>query len=253
MSLPLIASLDERLNAADRTLGWSQPTRRLGFVIPPGLVVVAGASSIGTSSLALKITAELVSWSAACEALLLSVADGPQEIARRLSSYMPVLDRSPQATTQIWIDDGLALATDTIASRARQWAAAHKATRKLIVIDDLQHLAAVEQKPVAGARVATSLRRLASELEVTIMLCAEVPARRRRASWVPMRSDLLVYGPILEHCDATILIYRDAYYHGKTATPSDAELWLWPPQNGRSAVTLNWDTPSGTFGTPIGA
>lgn len=252
MSRPVIASLDELLGP-DREPAWPQPIPGLGLVVQPGLTVLAGACSIGKTSLALKITTELVSCSSSCQALLVPFADGPEEFARRLSRYRPVFDGSPDATARVWIDNGLWLCTDEIADHARQWASMHASACKLIVVDDLQHLLAVEQKAVSGAGVAAAFRELAIELEATIILCARLPSRGRRASWVPARSELLAYGPILKHCDATIMIYRDAYYHRETTSPGEAELLLWPPQHGRSLVTLSWDTPSGTFGPPIHA
>jgi hypothetical protein len=205
-----------------------------------GVTLVAGPPAIGATSLALRIVVDAVASADRAQALVFSVADGSLVMAERIGGYVRELPDPADVERRIDMDRGLALSAKQIVKRTRGWLRARPDALPLVLVDDLPNVRGVDLRRTAGHEAVRRFARVADELGVVILVCATLPPRRRRDSVRPVQSELLAYGPVLDDCQATILLHRDAYFdrHGDR---THAELIMWSRSRGRHWSSLRWD------------
>ena len=93
----------------------------------------------------------------------------------------------------------------------------HKKTNlKVIAIDHLQSIKSDLRSPLSHkdtARICASLKRLAEQLNIAVILLSQLPrAVERRRPQIPRLSDLKEYGEIEKYADKILFLYREEYY-----------------------------------------
>jgi len=87
---------------------------------------------------------------------------------------------------------------------------------KVIAIDYLQLLTSNSRRPLNRkdtTRLCASLKRLAKQLNVAIILLSQLPRTvERRRPQIPRLSDLKKYGEVEKYSDKILFIYREEYY-----------------------------------------
>lgn len=111
----------------------------------------------------------------------------------------------------IWIDDTARPTMGEIAAKCRLHKARHGLD--LVVIDHLHKFPIDENRASGYDRIVDGCKALAKELEVAVILCAQLNrGGLQRASNRPRLEDLKWAGAIEEHADTVLFPYREEYY-----------------------------------------
>jgi replicative DNA helicase len=198
------------------------------------LVIVAGRTSMGKTSLALNIARNAAVEQRACVAMFsLEMAREPlvlrllageanidnrrvrlglhsEEEEKRIMSATGVLSEAP-----IYIDDSPRLRVVDMRSKARRLY--NERGINLIIVDHLGLMLAdwrVENRVQEISYISRSLKGLARELNVPLIAVSQLSrASERRESHRPQLSDLRDSGSIEQDADVVVFIYRDEYYY----------------------------------------
>jgi replicative DNA helicase len=198
------------------------------------LVIVAGRTSMGKTSLALNIARNAAVEQRACVAMFsLEMAREPlvlrllageakidnrrvrlglhsEEEEKRIMSATGVLSEAP-----IYIDDSPRLRVVDMRSKARRLY--NERGINLIIVDHLGLMQAewrVENRVQEISYISRSLKGLARELNVPLIAVSQLSrASERRESHRPQLSDLRDSGSIEQDADVVVFIYRDEYYY----------------------------------------
>ena len=137
---------------------------------------------------------------------------------RELKELLPVADSlSRFGATHLWIDDVSVLTPLSLRAKARRLKAAYDV--RLIVIDCLQLMSVeggrrFENRRQEIARLSRSIKSLAMELQVLILLLSQLDiAPASRSGFLPRLSDLRESGSIEQDADIVLLLHRQDYYH----------------------------------------
>jgi replicative DNA helicase len=214
--------------------GYNELDRILGGFLPGQLITVASRPGMGKTALGTNIIQNVVA--ANRGALLFSLEMAAKELAGRLLSrqadvpYAKLRVDAANLTADDWTT--LQLAAGTIAAqplyvddrppytmasiRARARRAVRTKGIKLVVIDYLQLLAADhrgENRQVEVAEISRGLKMLARELEVPVLVMAQLSrATEKRENKRPQLSDLRDSGAIEQDSDIVIFPWREGYY-----------------------------------------
>lgn len=196
------------------------------------LYIIAGRPSMGKSSLALRII-EHVALVNQLPVLFFSLEMSSMLVATqmvcgksRLNSNnvikgevgekdLPHLIKSAEEFRQapIFIDDSADLSPIEIRSIARKYKRKHGI--KLIVIDYLQRIMLkekVESRQTEVSAISNHMKALAKELNVPVIVLAQLNRNPEGREGKPMISDLRESGSIEQDADVVMLLYRDDYY-----------------------------------------
>ena len=136
--------------------------------------------------------------------------------------------------THLYFDDTSSTTVMDIRSRARRLKAEHGLD--LIAIDYLQLIQApgrVENRTLAVAEMTRSLKILARELNVPIVVLSQLSrATEGRSDKRPMLSDLRESGSIEQDADIVMFLYREDYYNQDTENANITELSIAKHRNG---------------------
>ena len=136
--------------------------------------------------------------------------------------------------TNLYFDDTSSTTVLDIRSRARRLKAEHGLD--LIAIDYLQLILApgrVENRTLAVAEMTRSLKILARELNVPIVVLSQLSrATEGRSDKRPMLSDLRESGSIEQDADIVMFLYREDYYNQDTENANITELSIAKHRNG---------------------
>ncbi len=136
--------------------------------------------------------------------------------------------------TNLYFDDTSSTTVLDIRSRARRLKAEHGLD--LIAIDYLQLIQApgrVENRTLAVAEMTRSLKILARELNVPIVVLSQLSrATEGRSDKRPMLSDLRESGSIEQDADIVMFLYREDYYNQDTENANITELSIAKHRNG---------------------
>jgi len=136
--------------------------------------------------------------------------------------------------TKLYFDDTSSTTVTDIRSRARRLKAEHGLD--LIAIDYLQLIQApgrVENRTLAVAEMTRSLKILARELSVPIVVLSQLSrATEGRSDKRPMLSDLRESGSIEQDADIVMFLYREDYYNQDTENANITELSIAKHRNG---------------------
>lgn len=228
----------------DRTLG----------AMPGQLIVVAGRPGMGKSAVALGMARNMAEagnsvmfWSGEMGDVDLTtrmISDKLWSPSRRLTYWQIASGKYREERFQDIRDAGMALAqlpirieqqpgltVPQIAARARQWK--RKKGLKALFIDHLGLVRAsgryAGNKVAETGEITTSLKALAKELGVPIILLAQISRGvEQREDKRPTLSDLRNSGDIEQDADTVLMLYRPAYYLAKREPhPASAEFIIW--------------------------
>ncbi|HOS19167.1 MAG TPA: replicative DNA helicase [Clostridia bacterium] len=232
------------------------------------LVIVAGRPSMGKTTFALNI-AQYAATRGGKKVCVFSLEMSREQLARRLLCANAGVDMhrvNMGETTEddllklsesleelsganIYIDDTGGMGVADIRSRCRRQKV--RTGLDLVIIDYLQLM---ELTGNTGSRVSDiseatrSLKILARELEVPIILCSQLsrgPETRKEDNHRPIMADLRESGAIEQDADVVMLLYRPAVYAAKddpeALADNSAEVIVAKHRNGPTAtVTLAW-------------
>lgn len=232
------------------------------------LVIVAGRPSMGKTTFALNI-AQYAATRGGKKVCVFSLEMSREQLARRLLCANAGVDMhrvNMGETTEddllklsesleelsganIYIDDTGGMGVADIRSRCRRQKV--RTGLDLVIIDYLQlmELTGNTGNRVSDISEATrSLKILARELEVPIILCSQLsrgPETRKEDNHRPIMADLRESGAIEQDADVVMLLYRPAVYAAKddpeALADNSAEVIVAKHRNGPTAtVTLAW-------------
>lgn len=222
------------------TTGLADLDRAIGGLEDGSLTIVAGATSMGKTQLAMVLANNIATNQEDVRPTLFFSMEMPFEQlgARQLSRESGIglkRLRTGQVTatddmyatvragenTKVWIDDTPSLTVPQMYARARKMRREHGLG--LVVIDFLQLIR--PEKTYRGNKVAEvgeiayAVKRMALELKVPVILVSQL--RRGLDDRRPSMSDLKESGDIENAADLILLLYRLHYYHPEM--PKDVE------------------------------
>lgn len=137
-------------------------------------------------------------------------------------------------STNLKINDDSGITVEEIRSRCRKLQA-ESGDLGLIVVDHLHLMTSGDPEKATGeiGKITKSLKRLAKELNVPILLLAQLNrSLENRNNKRPTLSDLRQSGSIEEDADIVIGLYRDEYYNPDSQDRGIAEVILLKHRNG---------------------
>ena len=219
------------------------------------LVIVAGRPSMGKTTLAMNI-AEFAAANKKIPTAVFSLEMPGEQLTMRLLSSMGRVDQTrlrngrlleedwPRiasavkifADVPLYIDDSAGLSPNEVRTRARRLVREH-GNLGLIVLDYLQlmqgNAGTTESRVAEVSAISRSLKALAKELEVPIMVLSQLNrSLEQRPNKRPIMSDLRESGAIEQDADVIIFIYRDEVYNPETENKGMAEVIIAKQRNG---------------------
>lgn len=260
------ASLKESLEREGMPDGWipglqtglPQLDEAIGGLRGGGLIVVAGRTSMGKTSLAM-LFAEVAGRNKR-NALVLSLEMPAGELTQRMAAgianvnltrivkgRMTGEDMERYATANgkianmpIWIDDKGGQTADHICASARRFAA--RKGLELLIVDQLSLLDySRHDSLVRGIGEATGkFKALAKELNIPVVVVAQLNREAAKDKTVrrPVLTDLQDSGRIEQDADVVLLVHRHAYYEPEKCNPTEAEIIIAKNRQGQRGVTL---------------
>lgn len=283
---PLSALMDaefERLQSRDGgaggiPTGFADLDNLIGGLKPGDMAIIGGRPSMGKTSVGLDIARSVAMrghpvgvfsmemtrkavtsrlW-AACEGV--SVQRTINNTLTDIERHQLLGSRFVTNPPPIEVDDAAGLSVSQVRSRARKMV--RKSGVQLIVIDYLQLMrepGKQESRQVEVSRISSGLKALAKELDIPIVVLAQLNRNSEsRQGNRPRMSDLRESGSIEQDADLVALIHREEFYHiGDDAWHNDpenadklgtGELILEKQRNGPTGlVTLTWRAECSSF------
>ena len=217
------------------------------------LIIIAGRPSMGKTSFALNIAANVAKQHDLAVAVF-SLEMSREQLAMRLLSGEARLEssrlKSGRITEQemeplmeamgtlselpIYIDDTANATVMQMRSEVRRLQAEKKGKLGLVLIDYLQLMEGSSDNRVQElSRITRSLKGLAREVNAPIIALSQLSrAVEQRTNKRPMLSDLRESGAIEQDADLVMMLYRDEYYHPDTVDQGIAEIIIAKHRNG---------------------
>ncbi len=221
---------------------------------PTDLIIVAGRPSMGKTAFAMNI-AENVAVEEGMAVAVFSMEMGASQLAMRLLSQIARIEQSALAKgvlnddewsrmsfaigklhdAPIYIDEGAALTTTEVRSRAR------KLKRQvghlgLVVVDYLQLMSGskrTDNRVQEISEISGSLKAMAKELGCPVIALSQLSRKvEERAEKRPLMSDLRESGSIEQDADVIVFLYRDDYYNPDSQDKGVAEAIIAKHRNG---------------------
>jgi replicative DNA helicase len=232
---------------------------------PGHLVVVAGRSSMGKTSLALQMAIEsglnnkpvlFFSMEMTAEDIgvrkLSNLGDLPLEkLAHGKAMYADEMEKMQCAlgrfyTMPLHIDSQSGMTVQQIKARAKQHKAKHGLS--LVVIDQLSFIkTAKDRRSEAYGDITKALKALANELSIPVVLLHQLNRSTASEGRRPQLHDLKDSGSVEEDADLVILIHRPGYYDD-AINQSEVELIIAKNRMGpRESVRCGWVGSSAKF------
>lgn len=219
------------------------------------LIVIAGRPSMGKTSLAMNMAESAILESKLPTAVFSMEMPGQQLAMRMLSSLGRINahrvrtgklteDDWPRLTSAVgllnevplFIDDTAALTPLEVRARTRRLMREH-GRLGLVIIDYLQLMQSsaesAENRAVEVANITRSLKFLAKELEVPVVVLSQLNrGLEQRPNKRPVMSDLRESGAIEQDADLILFIYRDEVYNEDSPEKGTAEVIIGKQRNG---------------------
>lgn len=269
-AIQAMVEMERRLNAGDDSLsglttGISGLDRSLGGLQNNDLIVVAGRSSMGKTSLAMHM-ANAAALSGK-KALMFSMEMSAMQMAQRQIAALanisltrlvnPVdldedfYDRMNYANGRIaqmdfHVDDSSSLSVAQMRARAKRRKL--KSGLDLIVVDQLSFVKFnAERKTEGYGQVTGALKGLAKELGIPVVLLHQLNRDTAKEGRRPALHDLKDSGSVEEDADVVILIHRPGYYNDQI-NQTETELIIAKNRMGaRETVRCGWRGASASF------
>lgn len=260
------ASLKESLEREGMPEGWIpglstglvKLDEAIGGLRGGGLIIVAGRTSMGKTSLAMLFaeTAGKHKRNTLVESLEMPAGELSQRMAAGISQVnlsrivkgrMTGEDMAMYATANgkvsqmpIWIDDKGGQTADHICASARRFSA--RKGLDLLIVDQLSLLDySRHDSLVRGIGEATGkFKALAKELNIPVVVVAQLNREAAKDKTVrrPVLTDLQDSGRIEQDADVVLLVHRHAYYEPEKCNPTEAEIIIAKNRQGQRGVTL---------------
>jgi replicative DNA helicase len=237
---------------------------------PGDLIIVAGRPSMGKTALAMQI-AEHVSETVPVQVFSLEMS--ASMLAMRMAAGAGKIDLLKLRTgslagdewgnltyavgklnnRSLYIDDRSSLTVAQIRARARQTKRKHGLG--LVVIDYIGLIDAHgENRAVALASVSRSLKAMARELSVPVIVLSQLNRQvTGRTDKRPLLSDLRESGAIEQDADLILLLHRDDYYDPDSEYKGVAECIIGKQRNGPTGrIPLAFNAETARFGNYFG-
>lgn len=232
--------------------GFPELDTLLGGLHAGNLVIIGARPSMGKTSLALNIAAHLA-FEQGLPVLIFSLEMSKEELADRLLSATASVSLHDLRTARVkqdgwWrlteagqrlhdapltIDDTGSVTVAQIRSRARRQKAKHGLA--LVIVDYLQLLTGqrAESRQQEVSDLSRSLKQLAKELEVPILVLSQLNRElERRENKKPILADLRESGAIEQDADVVMFLYRDEIYNEDSPDRGIAEVLVRKHRNG---------------------
>jgi replicative DNA helicase len=234
--------------------GFADLDRLLCGLKPGNLVICAGATSMGKTSLAMQLATHAAVVEREPVAVFSLEMSGAELVERMLCGHARVdsqrLKRGtigeaeferlssalgPLGEAPLWIDDTPSLDEMAMRLKARQVHARHGI--RLIVVDYLQLMKARTRVGDAVQEVSAishALKAVARDLDIPVLALSQLSrAPAARPDKRPILSDLRQSGSIEQDADVVMFVYRDDYYNReKSPKPGIAEVIVAKHRNG---------------------
>jgi replicative DNA helicase len=214
--------------------GFKDLDSKLAGLQPANLVVIAARPSMGKTTLALNISANIAARD--LPVAIFSLEMSREEVAQRLLCAQARVDSQKLRTGElnqsqwtklthaaatlynkpIFIDDSASLTVTEIRAKSRRLQ--RQRGLDLVVVDYLQLMhggnARTENRQQEIAEISRNLKNLARELHVPIIAASQLNrALESREDKRPRLGDLRESGAIEQDSDVVMFIYRHEYYH----------------------------------------
>jgi|SRR5579871_17485 len=233
-------------------LPWAYMTKALCGLQRGDLFLVAGRPSMGKSIIGMQMAHHAAARGEGVA--LVSLEMDKAAIIRRLISAVGNIDaqrfrtgcldreerkRVAEAASQIenlplWIDDTRARTIPAVTSAVRKLMA--RCPVRLIIIDHLQLMKAtgrVENRHHELSEISHSLKHLAGQLDVTVVLLSQVNRECEKDKRPPRLADLKETGSLEEDADVVMFVHRPEQYNRQDATlRGQAEFIIGKQRNG---------------------
>ena len=214
------------------TTGFPDLDRKLGGLIAPDLIVLAGRPGMGKTELAINISFNVAK--SGGTVVVFEQEMGAEQVGQRILARLARVSADRQRRGElmggdfqdlmaaadeasrlpIWIDETPALSVAKIRSRARR--IARKEKLGLLVIDHLQLMrqgGRQEARRLEIGDITSGLKSLAKELSVPVLLLSQLSREvEKRDDKRPILSDLRESGDIEQDADIILFLYRAEYY-----------------------------------------
>jgi replicative DNA helicase len=208
------------------------------------MIVIAARPSMGKTSLALNIVEHVVLVERRPVAVFSLEMPSLQLVLRLLCSQanlslsdlqrgflregdFPAIMHAAGALSEagLFIDDSPALSVTEVRSKARRLKKRHNI--ELVVIDYLQLMRstsrrAQESRQIEMSEISASVKALAKELELPVVVLAQLNRGPENRGGKPKLSDLRESGAIEQDADVVGLLFRDKYYAEDEAQEEEA-------------------------------
>jgi replicative DNA helicase len=229
------------------------------------LIIVAGRPSMGKTSFALNIAANIAKEQKLAVAVF-SLEMSKEQLAQRLLAgeakiesnrlrsgrfVQNDIERLVQAVANlselpIYIDDTANLTVMQMRSEVRRLQSITRGELGLVLLDYLQLMegSSSDNRVQELSKITRSLKGLARELNVPIIALSQLSRGvEQRTNKRPMLSDLRESGSIEQDADLVIMLYRDEYYSPDTPDRGVAEVIIAKHRNGPTGhVKLLFDS-----------
>ncbi len=229
---------------------------------PSELIIIAARPSMGKTSLAFQIGANLAikhgkhiaifsleqDKERSIDQMLINQAmvDGQKFQIGRLDEddvYRLATASAKLAEAKIYIDETAGISVPEIRSKCRK--VKSQSELDLIIIDYLQLMtghAKAENRNIELSQVSRGLKNIAKELKVPVIALSQLSREvERRTNKKPMLSDLRDSGALEQDSDLVLFIYRDEYYCVDTEKKGIAEIIIAKQRHGPTGtIELRW-------------
>lgn len=229
------------------------------------LIIVAGRPSMGKTSFALNIAANIAK-DQKLPVAIFSLEMSKEQLAQRLLAseagiegnklrsgrfIQNDIDRLIQAVGNLselplYIDDTANLTVMQMRSEVRRLQSNTKGELGLVLLDYLQLMEGSnsDNRVQELSKITRSLKGLARELNIPIIALSQLSRGvEQRTNKRPMLSDLRESGSIEQDADLVIMLYRDEYYNPDTPDRGIAEIIISKHRNGPTGhVKLLFDS-----------
>ena len=221
------------------------------------LVIVAGRPSMGKTSFALNVAANIakihrlpvaifsleMSQEQLAQRLLAAEAQVPSNKLRsgRLSQKdMEPLSRAIGTLSElpIFIDDSATLTVAQMRSQTRRLQAENGGKLGMVLLDYLQLMEGSGDNRVQElSKITRSLKGLAREINAPVISLSQLSRGvEQRTNKRPMMSDLRESGSIEQDADLILMLYRDSYYNPDSPDRDLAEIIIAKHRNGPTGI-----------------
>ena len=239
------------------------------------MIVIAGRPGTGKTSIALNMVESAIFGKRRSPTLIFSLEMGADQLYVRLISSMARVDQQAMRSGRIqksvmgdimnaakelkaaplWIDDTMDM--NILEMRAKARRLAQQLSRDgqklgLIVLDYIQLLKPIDSRIPREQQVAEmsrGLKAMSKELDVPVIVLAQLNRDSEKDKRDPRASDLRESGSIEQDADLVLFLYRDAYYNKESDEHNIAECIVGKNRHGETdTVKLSWDGQFTRFG-----